>query len=93
MKAKKYHFQLLNGRKVVTDTECTFQEIRRLGDTLATSQHHPLTVQAYNEPLNKWDYLGRFMGNRRFHNWDGDYWTINEDYNGMSPMRKEVAAV
>ena len=36
MNDKKYHFQLLNGRKVVADTECTFQEIRRMGDNLAT---------------------------------------------------------
>ena len=93
MKAKKHHFQLLNGRKVVVDTNCTFEEIRRMGDTMSTNQHHPLTVQAYNEPLNRWDYLGRFMGDKRFHNWDGDYWTINDDYKGMTPMRKEVAAV
>ena len=93
MNAKRYHFQLLNGRKVVADTNCTFEEIRRMGDTMATSQKHELQVQAYNEPLNKWDYLGRFMGGRRFHNWDGDFWTINEDYKGMSPARKEAVAV
>lgn len=93
MNAKSYHFQLLNGRKVVTDANCTFEEIRRMGDTMATSQQHALRVQAFNEPLNKWDFLGSFMGNRRFHNWDGDFWIINEDYKGMTPARKEVAAV
>lgn len=94
MKAKKYHFQLLNGRKVVTDTECTFKEIRRLGDTLATSQQHHLKVHAFNESLNRWDYLGYFLGNRAFHNWDGEKWVINEDYNGMTiATRKEAVAV
>lgn len=88
MSAKRYHFQLMNGRKVVADTVCTFMEIRRMGDNMATSQNHALLVQAFNEPMNKWDYLGRFMGNRRFHNWDGDYWTINEDYNGMTTIKK-----
>lgn len=93
MSAKRHHFQLLNGRKVVADTNCTFEEIRRMGDTMATSQRHQLNVQAFNEPLNKWDFLGSFMGNRRFHNWTGDYWTINEDYNGMTPAGKEAVAV
>ena len=93
MNTKRYHFQLLNGRKVVADTVCTFQEIRRMGDTMATSQNHELKVQAYNEPLRKWDYLGRFQGNRNFHNWDGEKWIINEDYKGMTQARKEVAAV
>lgn len=95
MNAKRYHFQLLNGRKVVVDTECTFQEIRRMGDTMATNQQHRLQVQAFNTAINKWDYLGTFMGNRQFLNWDGDRWQINSDYNGMTRMtaRKEVAAV
>ena len=95
MNAKRYHFQLLNGRKVVTDTECTFQEIRRMGDTMATSQKHHLKVQAFNAPNNNWDYLGVFMGNRQFLNWDGDRWQINSDYNGMTRLtaRKEVPAV
>ena len=95
MNDKKYHFQLLNGRKVVVDTECTFQEIRRMGDTMATNQKHRLQVQAFNTAINKWDYLGAFMGNRQFQNWDGDRWQINSDYNGMNRLtaRKEVAAV
>ena len=91
--AKSYHFQLLNGRKIVVDTECTFPEIRRMGDTLATNQKHRLRVQAFNQNINKWDYLGEFLGNRQFLNWDGDRWQINSDYNGMTRMtaRKEVA--
>lgn len=95
MKDKKYHFQLLNGRSVAIDQECTFEDIRRLGDTMATSQKRRLLVQAYNEAINKWDYLGTFMGNRQFQNWDGDRWIINKDYRGMTRMtaRKEVAAV
>ena len=48
MKADKHHFQLLNGRSVVVDQECTFGEIRRLGDNLATAQNHQLKVQAFN---------------------------------------------
>ena len=36
MNTKKHHFQLLNGRKVVIDQECTFEDIRRMGDTMAT---------------------------------------------------------
>ncbi len=93
MSAKRHHFQLLNGRKVVADASCTFEEIRRMGDTMATSQKHRLQVQAFNEPLNHWDHLGSFMGNRRFHNWDGDFWIINEDYKGMTPAGKEAVAV
>ena len=95
MKDKKHHFQLLNGRKVVADTECTFQEIRRMGDNLATAQNHQLKVQAFNQPNNNWDYLGIFLGERQFLNWDGDRWQINSDYRGMTRMtaRKEVAAV
>jgi hypothetical protein len=52
-------------------------------------------VQAFNTAINKWDYLGTFMGNRQFQNWDGDRWQINSDYNGMTRLtaRKEVAAV
>lgn len=92
---KKHHFQLLNGRKIVVDTECTFPEIRRMGDTLATNQKHRLRVQAFNEGINKWDYLGEFLGNRQFQNWDGDRWTINSDYKGMTRLtaRKGVASV
>lgn len=93
MNDKRHHFQLLNGRKVVADTNCTFEEIRRMGDTMATSQRHQLNVQAFNEPLNTWDHLGSFMGNRRFHNWTGDYWVINDDYKGMTPAGKEAVAV
>lgn len=92
---KKHHFQLLNGRKIVVDTECTFPEIRRMGDTLATNQKHRLRVQAFNQNINKWDYLGEFLGNRQFQNWDGDRWQINSDYKGMTRMtaRKGVASV
>lgn len=95
MNDKRYHFQLLNGRKVVADTNCTFEEIRRMGDNLATAQNHQLQVQAFNAAINKWDFLGTFMGNRQFLNWDGDRWQINSDYRGMTRMtaRKEVAAV
>lgn len=95
MKDKKHHFQLLNGRKVVIDQECTFEDIRRMGDTMATSQNHRLQVQAFNQEANRWDYLGTFMGNRQFQNWDGDRWTINKDYRGMTRLtaRKGVAAV
>lgn len=95
MNDKKYHFQLLNGRKVVANTVCTFQEIRRMGDNLATAQNHQLKVQAFNQPNNNWDYLGIFLGGRQFLNWDGDRWQINSDYRGMTRMtaRKEVAAV
>lgn len=93
MGAKNHHFQLLNGRKVVADTVCTFQEIRRMGDTMATKQDHRVKVQAFNQPLNQWDYLGVFLGHRNFLNWDGETWTIDEDYNGMKIGRKEVAAV
>ena len=95
MNDKKYHFQLLNGRKVVADTNCTFEEIRRMGDNLATAQNHQLKVQAFNQPNNNWDYLGIFLGERQFLNWDGDRWQINSDYRGMTRMtaRKEVAAV
>lgn len=95
MNDKRYHFQLLNGRKVVADTECTFQEIRRMGDNLATAQNHQLKVQAFNQPNNNWDYLGIFLGERQFLNWDGDRWQLNSDYRGMNRMtaRKGVAAV
>lgn len=95
MKDKKYHFQLVNGRHVAIDQECTFEEIRRLGDTMATSQKKNLKVHAFNAAINQWDYLGQFLGNRQFLNWDGDRWTINKDYKGMTRMtaRKEVAAV
>lgn len=95
MKDKKHHFQLLNGRSVVIDQECTFEEIRRMADTMATSQQRRLTVQAFNQLVNKWDYLGVFLGNRQFQNWDGDRWTINKDYKGMTRLtaRKEVAAL
>ena len=95
MNDKKHHFQLLNGRKVVADTECTFQEIRRMGDNLAAAQNHQLKVQAFNQPNNNWDYLGIFLGERQFLNWDGDRWQINSDYRGMTRMtaRKEVTAV
>lgn len=90
-----HHFQLLNGRYVAADRVCTFEEIRRLGDTMATSQRHRLTVQYFNERINKWDYLGEFLGNRQFQNWDGDRWQINSDYRGMTRMtaRKGVASV
>lgn len=92
---KKHHFQLLNGRHVAIDQECTFEEIRRLGDTMATSQKQRLKVQAFNQEANRWDYLGAFLGYRQFLNWDGDRWQINSDYKGMNRMtaRKEVAAV
>jgi hypothetical protein len=95
MNTKKYHFQLINGRHVAIDQECTFEEIRRLGDTMATSQKKNLKVQAFNAAINQWDYLGQFLGNRQFLNWDGDKWSINKDYKGMTRMtaRKEVAAV
>ena len=95
MKDKKYHFQILNGRSVVIDQECTFAEIRRLGDTMATNQRQRLKVQGFNEPRNGWDYLGIFLGNRQFQNWDGDRWQINSDYRGMTRMtaRKEVSHV
>lgn len=95
MNTKKYHFQLVNGRHVAVDQECTFEEIRRLGDTMATNQQKNLKVQAFNAAINQWDYLGQFLGNRQFLNWDGDRWTINKDYRGMTRMtaRKEVAAV
>ena len=83
---KKHHFQLLNGRTVVIDQECTFDGIRRLGDTMASAQGRYLTVQAYNEATKRWDYLGIFKGNRQFLNWDRDYWTINSDYRGMTRM-------
>ena len=95
MNTKRYHFQLLNGRHVAIDQECTFEEIRRLGDTMATSQKQHLKVQAFNQEANRWDYLGAFLGNRQFLNWDGDRWQINSDYRGMNRMtaRKGVAAV
>lgn len=95
MKDRKYHFQLLNGRSVSIDQECTFEEIRRMGDTMATNQKCRLKVQAFNQPNNNWDYLGTFLGNRQFLNWDGDRWQINKDYRSMTRMtaRKEVAAV
>ena len=95
MNTKRYHFQLLNGRHVAIDQECTFEEIRRLGDTMATSQKQRLKVQAFNQEANRWDYLGAFLGNRQFLNWDGDRWQINRDYKGMNRMtaRKGVAAV
>ena len=95
MNTKRYHFQLLNGRHVAIDQECTFEEIRRLGDTMATSQKQRLKVQAFNQEANRWDYLGAFLGNRQFLNWAGDRWQINRDYKGMNRMtaRKGVAAV
>lgn len=95
MNTKRHHFQLLNGRKVVIDQECTFEDIRRMGDNLASAQNHQLKVQAFNQPNNNWDYLGIFLGERQFLNWDGDRWQINSDYRGMTRMtaRKEVAAV
>ncbi len=95
MNTKKYHFQLINGRHVAVDQECTFEEIRRLGNTMATSQKKNLKVQAFNAAINQWDYLGQFLGNRQFLNWDGDKWSINKDYKGMTRMtaRKEVSAV
>ncbi len=95
MNTKRYHFQLLNGRHVAIDQECTFEEIRRLGDTMATSQKQRLKVRAFNQEANRWDYLGAFLGNRQFLNWDGDRWQINSDYKGMNRMtaRKGVAAV
>ena len=93
--AQKYHFQILNGQSVAVDQNCTFDEIRRMGDTMATAQSRKLKVQAYNEARNCWDHLGTFLGNRQFLNWDGDRWVINKDYRGMTRMtaRKEVAAV
>ena len=66
-----------------------------MGDNLASAQSHQLKVQAFNQPNNNWDYLGIFLGERQFLNWDGDRWQINSDYRGMTRMtaRKEVAAV
>ena len=95
MNTKRYHFQLINGRHVAIDQECTFEEIRRMGDTMATSQKQRLKVQAFNQEANRWDYLGAFLGNRQFLNWDGDRWQINSDYKGMNRMtaRKGVASV
>ena len=83
---KRYHFQLLNGRTVVIDQELTFEEMRRMGDRMATAQGQHLKVQAYNTATNRWDYLGEFMGHRQFQNWDGDRWQINRDYRGLTRM-------
>lgn len=92
MSANKYHFRLFNGRVMVFDCDCTFEEIRRMGDNMATCQHQRLKVQAFNEPLDKWDFLGYFAGNMEFDNWDGQRWVINEDYKGMTlKTGKEVA--
>ena len=95
MKNTIYHFQLLNGRTVVLDQDCTFEDIRRLGDTMATEQKHRLGVRSYNTPLRRWDNLGTFLGNRQFQNWDGNRWQINKDYKGMTRMTvgKEVSTV
>ena len=91
MKTKEYHFRLMNGRNVVVDTTCSFEAIRRMGDTMATAQNTRLRVQAWNNPMHRWDCLGAFMGNRKFDNWDKEIWTINEDYKGMTRTRKEAA--
>lgn len=60
-----------------------FTTIRREGDAMATEKQCPVRCECYNEPLQRWDVLGHFIGNRNFRLPDGEVRRISRDYTHM----------
>lgn len=93
-------FKFYVNLKEIHQMEGSREDALKYGDETAT-KHGDINVCMFvpgKQGLTitgEWQYLGIFLGNRRFLNWDRDYWTINSDYKGMTRMtaRKGVASV
>ncbi|MBO4871572.1 MAG: hypothetical protein J5565_06290 [Muribaculaceae bacterium] len=91
MKQHIWSFEFRKGTQVLDHFNATCTECHRKGDELAT-RVGSVECYAFNEPLEQWQKMGVYRGNRVFTDSFGEDRSIKWDYSGMAPMGKEVVA-
>lgn len=78
-----YDFRYKEGEKDLLQINVDYTAARRLGDFLA-ERLGLVHFYAYNDMLRRWDYLGDFLGDRKFRSsLGGEMHVISEDYECM----------
>ena len=81
-------FEFKKGAKLVQRIECDWVEVRRSGNEMA-DDIGPVDLYCYNDPVNRWERMGRFEGNMRYTNAWGEPCEIRSDFMGLDFAKKK----
>ncbi len=81
-------FEFKKGAKMVQRIECDWVEVRQTGNELA-DELGPVDLYCYNDPMRRWEYMGRFEGGLRYTNPWKEPSEILPDFTGLVPVKKE----
>lgn len=79
-------FRFSIDKQEIEKQRCDFNTARREGDRHANEHQAPIRCDCYNVPLQRWDFLGSFMGNRKFCLPDGEIRKMNREYTNMTKL-------
>ncbi len=81
-------FEFKKGAKMVQRIECDWVEVRQTGNELA-DELGPVDLYCYNDPMRRWERMGRFEGGMRYTNLWGESCEIRSDFSGLEFAQKE----
>lgn len=81
----KHNFKFQKGFETIQESECIFPEARKIGNKLA-NEHGKITFFAYNDKINKWQFMGEFLGDMKATDAFNDLCRISNDFYAMIPI-------
>ncbi len=81
-------FEFRKGARLVQRIECDWVEVRCSGNELA-DEIGPVDLYCYNDPMSRWERMGRFEGGMRYTNLWGDQCQIKSDFTGLDFINKK----
>ena len=82
-------FEFKKGVRLVQRIECDWVEVRHTGNEMA-EEIGPVDLYCYNDPMRRWERMGRFEGGMRYTNLWGDQCQIKADFSGLVLIPKKV---
>ncbi len=81
-------FELRKGVRIVKRLECTWTDMRRTGNEVA-EEVGAVDLNAYNDPMRRWERMGTFYGHMLYVNVWGERCRIKEDFTGLEFENKK----
>ena len=77
MSGKRHLFRFSVGANWIEKQRCDFSTARRDGDAHADEHEAPVRCDYYNDIVRRWEFLGSFIGKRKFVTPAGEMMRIN----------------
>ncbi len=84
-------FKLKAGLKDLERVECGWEEIRKKGNSMAEEKGH-IRLYCFNDKMNRWEYMGTFLGNMKYRSLWGEESEISRDFTELIRIDKKGGA-